>query len=138
MLRVKFHTIAVHDLAEAVQNHQARFGMEPLAEPAHNSIGNFEFVPMGYAGEVLLHLISPSSEDSPIYRLMQDRTNEFNPHGEGIYQLVCEADDPEALAQQVEAGGGRVTRAPGEGGPIWVHPTSSNFVLMELQTAPSQ
>ena len=62
---------------------------------------------------------------------MQDRVNEFNPHGEGVYQLVCESDDPEAFAQQVEAGGGRVTRAP-EGGPVWVHPMSSNFVLMEV------
>jgi hypothetical protein len=132
MLQIKYHTVAVHDLEEAVKNHEARFGMEALAEPAHNPIGNFRFVPMGYAGETALHLISPVDENSPIHRLMQDRTNPLNPHGEGIYQLVCEVPDPEAFAQQVEAGGGRVTRVPNTDA-IWVHPLSSNFVLMELQ-----
>ena len=134
MLRIKFHTVAVHDLEEAVENHKARFGMEALAEPAHNPIGNFRFVAMGYDGETALHLISPVDETSPIHRLMQDRVNPLNPHGEGIYQLVCEVPDPEAFAQQVEAGGGRVTRVPNTEA-IWVHPLSSNFVLMELQRA---
>ena len=86
--------------------------MEALAEPAHNPIGNFRFVALGYDGETALHLISPVDESSPIHRLMQDRVNPLNPHGEGIYQLVCEVPDPEAFAQQVEAGGGRVTRVP--------------------------
>ena len=134
MLQIKFHTVAVHDLEEAVENHKARFGMEALAEPAHNPIGNFRFVAMGYDGETALHLISPVDETSPIHRLMQDRVNPLNPHGEGIYQLVCEVPDPEAFAQQVEAGGGRVTRVPNTEA-IWVHPLSSNFVLMELQRA---
>ena len=134
MLQVKYHTIAVHDLEESVENHKSRFGMEALAEPAHNPIGNFRFVPMGYGGETVLHLISPVDENSPIHRLMQDRTNPLNPHGEGVYQLVCEVEDPEAFAQQVEAGGGRVTRVPNTDA-IWVHPLSSNFVLMELQRA---
>lgn len=134
MLQIKFHTVAVHDLEEAVENHKARFGMDALAEPAHNPIGNFRFVAMGYNGETALHLISPVDENSPIHRLMQDRVNPLNPHGEGIYQLVCEVPDPEAFAQQVEAGGGRVTRVPNTDA-IWVHPLSSNFVLMELQRA---
>ena len=134
MLQVKYHTVAVHDLEEAVRNHESRFGMEALAAPEHNAIGNFRFVPMGYGGQVALHLISPVDESSPIHRLMQERVNEFNPHGEGLYQLVCEVDDPEAFAQQVEAGGGRVTRVPNTEA-IWVHPTASNFVLMELQPA---
>ena len=131
MFKVKYHTVAVHDLEEAVENHKARFGMEAMGEPAHNAIGNFRFVVMGYNGETAMHLISPVDENSPIYRLMQDRVNPLNPHGEGIYQLVCEVDDPEAFAQQIEAGGGRVTRVPNTEA-IWVHPLSSNYVLMEL------
>ncbi len=132
MLQVKYHTVAVHDLEEAVRNHEARFGMQSLAEPTHNPIGNFRMVPMGYGDQVVLNLISPVDESSPIHRLMQERTNPLNPHGEGVYQLVCEVEDPEAFAQQIEANGGRVTRVPNTDA-IWVHPTASNFVLMELQ-----
>jgi hypothetical protein len=134
MLRVKYHTIAVHDLEEAVQNHKARFGMEALNEPSHNPIGNFRMVAMGYGGETVLNLISPVDENSPVSRLMKERVNPLNPHGEGMYQLVCEVDDPEAFAQQIEANGGRVTRVLNTEA-VWVHPTSSNFVLMELQRA---
>ena len=131
MLRFKHYTVAVHDLDEAVGNHQARFGMQPIGERAHNGIGNFDFQPMGYGSQVMLHLIRPSSDESPIARLMKERVNPFNPHGEGIYLLGYECDDVEAFCQQVEASGGRVNRAPGTTN-AWVHPTSSNFVLMEL------
>lgn len=131
MLRFKHYTVAVHDLDEAVANHQSRFGMQPIGDRAHNGIGNFEFQPMGYGSDVMLHLIKPSTDESPIARLMKERVNAFNPHGEGIYLLGYECDDVEAFCKQVEAGGGRVNRAPGTSN-AWVHPTSSNFVLMEL------
>ncbi|MSQ36487.1 MAG: hypothetical protein EXR63_05050 [Dehalococcoidia bacterium] len=133
-MRVKYFSVAVHDLDAAVVNYQARFGMQALDEKKENSIGRFHFVPMGYDGTAVLHLISPFTEESPVHRLMKDRTNPLNPHGEGLYQLMMECDDPDAMAKQVEAGGGRITRL-GEGGPAWVHPLSSNFVLMELTRA---
>jgi len=80
----------------------------------------------------VMHLICPAGEESPIARLMKERVNPLNPHGEGVYLLAFETADVEAFAQQVEAGGGRITRgAPGSTN-IWVHPTSSNFVLMEI------
>jgi predicted enzyme related to lactoylglutathione lyase len=137
MLKFKHYTVAVHDLESAVESYEQRFGMGALGERAHNGIGNFDFVPMGYGDDVLLHLIQPSSDDSPIHRLMQDRTNEFNPHGEGIYLLAFECDDPEAFAAQVEEAGGRVTKT-GNSRNLWVHPMSSNFVLMELFPPPGQ
>ncbi|MEZ4503179.1 MAG: VOC family protein [Dehalococcoidia bacterium] len=131
MLKFKHYTVAVHDLDEAVQNYQARLGMSITAEKAHNNIGNFDYVQLGYDGQTMLHVIQPSSEESPIYRLMQDRVNPLNPHGEGIYLLAFETPDTDAFAKQVEAGGGRVNRAPNSTN-VWVHPTSTNFVLMEL------
>ncbi|MDA1002256.1 MAG: VOC family protein [Chloroflexi bacterium] len=131
MLRFKHYTVAVHDLDEAVTNHQSRFGMQAIGERGHNGIGNFEFQAMGYDGQTTLLLIKPSADDTPIARLMTERVNAFNPHGEGIYLLGYECDDVDAFCKQVEAGGGRVTRAPGSTN-AWVHPTSSNFVLMEL------
>ncbi|MBM3139200.1 MAG: hypothetical protein FJZ92_03045 [Chloroflexi bacterium] len=131
MLRFRHYTVAVHDLDEAVAHHRSRFQMQPIGERAFNRIGNFDYQPMGYDGKVLLHLIQPKSDESPISRLMKERVNPFNPHGEGIYLLAYECDDVEAFCKQVEAEGGRVNRAPGSTN-AWVHPTASNFVLMEL------
>jgi len=131
MLQFRHYTVAVHDLDEAIKNHETRFGMQPVGDRAFNGIGNFDFQPMGYNGQVLLHLIQPKTDESPIARLMKERVNPFNPHGEGIYLLGYETDDVEAFCKQVEAGGGRVNRAPGSTN-AWVHPTASNFVLMEL------
>ena len=131
MITLKHYTIAVHDLDEAVRSYGAKFGMAAVGERAHNSIGNFDFERVGYGGEVMLHLIQPSSEESPIWKLMQERINPFNPHGEGIYLLAYDCDDIDGFVEKIEADGGKVNRAPG-GGNVWVHPTTSNFVLMEL------
>ncbi|HXH21055.1 MAG TPA: VOC family protein [Dehalococcoidia bacterium] len=131
MLKFRHYTVAVHDLDGAVESYKARFGMQPVGEKAFNRIGNFNFVPMGYDGQTMMHLISPVSDESPISRLMKERANPLNPHGEGIYLLAFETPDVDAFAKQVEAGGGRITRAPGAAN-VWVHPTASNFVLMEI------
>lgn len=131
MLTFKHYTVAVHDLDEAVGDYENRFGMERIGEQAHNNIGNFEYQPMGYGGEVMLHLIQPASEESPIAKLMKERVNPFNPHGEGIYLMAYECEDVDAFCAQIEEHGGKVNRAPGSSN-AWVHPTSSHFVLMEL------
>ena len=131
MLKFRHFTVAVNDLDESVENYKSRLGMEATGEQAHNGIGNFDFVPMGYNGETLLHLLTPSSEESPIHRLMEDRVNPLNPHGEGMYLMAFETESTEALAKQIEDNGGRVNRAPSTSN-VWVHPTSTNFVLMEL------
>ena len=136
MLKFRHYTVAVHDLEAAVENYNQRFGMEAIGEKRHNGIGNFDFVPMGYGDQVVLHLLQPSGENSPVHRLMKERVNEFNPHGEGIYLLAFEAEDADAFAKQVESNGGRLTRMP-TGSNFWVHPTASNFVLMEIFPARS-
>jgi predicted enzyme related to lactoylglutathione lyase len=131
VLAFKHFTVAVHDLDEAVKNYQARLGLNIIGEKAHNNIGNFDFYVLGWGEQTFCHLICPSSTESPIHRLMQDRVNPLNPNGEGIYLLAFEAADTDAVAKQVEAGGGRVNRAPNTTN-VWVHPLSTNFVLMEL------
>lgn len=137
MLKFKHYTVAVKDLEASVENYKARFGMQPTGEKAFNRIGNFDFVPMGYDGQPIMHLISPVSDGSPIARLMKERVNPFNPHGEGIYLLAFDHEDTDAFTKEVEAAGGRVTRgAPGTTN-VWVHPTASNFVLMEVFQNPT-
>ena len=131
MLSFKHYTVAVHDLEQAIQDYQSRFGMEAIGDRHFNGIGKFNAQPMGYQGQVVCHLICPTEDDSPIRKLMNERTNAFNQHGEGIYLVAYEADDVDAVCQQVEAGGGRVNRVPGSSN-AWIHPTASHFVLMEV------
>ena len=42
-----------------------------------------------------------------------------------------DCDDVDAFCKQIEENGGRVTRIPGRDN-AWVHPTSSNFIFMEI------
>ena len=130
-MRFKHYPIAVHDLESAVQNYKNLFGMDALTEPQHNNIVNFDSVSMGYDEKTVLQLIHPSSADTPVAPLMQDRINEFTPHGEGVYLLAFEADDPDQLAGRIESHGARITRIPGSTN-FFVHPTSSNFGFMEI------
>ena len=136
MMRFKHYTIAVNDLESAIQNYKKLFGMDALSDREHNNVGNFDAVSMGYEDTTILQLIEPSSKDTPVARLMQDRTNEFNPHGEGVYLLAFEADDSEQIAQMIESNGGRITRIPGSTN-FFVHPTSSNFGFMEIFPKPN-
>ncbi len=126
----KHYTVAVHDLDSAVEQYETRFGMKKVGERAYNSIGKFNFQPMGFDGKTMCHLICPDT-DGPIAKLMSERVNPFNPHGEGIYLLAYDCDDVPAFAEQVTSNGGRVNGNPASGN-IWVHPTASNFVLMEI------
>lgn len=134
-LSIRHYSIAVHDLEQAAEDYRLRFGMEQVGDRGHNAVGKFDFVSMGYDGQVFCRLITPVSEESPVHRLMQERGNGFNPHGEGLYIVLYECDDVEAFAARVEANGGRITRVPGRPN-IFVHPTSSHFVFMEV--APRQ
>ena len=130
MLSLKNYTVAVHDLDEAIENHSKRFGMQKVGDRGFNDVGNFDFQAMGYGDTTLLLLCQPTAE-SPIAKLMSERQNDFNPHGEGMYLIAYETDDVDTFCKQVEENGGRVTRIPGAAN-AWVHPTSSHFVLMEI------
>ena len=130
MLSLKNYTVAVHDLDEAIENHSKRFGMQKVGDRGFNDVGNFDFQAMGYGDTTLLLLCQPTDE-SPIAKLMSERQNDFNPHGEGMYLIAYETDDVDTFCKQVEENGGRVTRIPGAAN-AWVHPTSSHFVLMVI------
>ena len=132
MMSMKFMTVAVHDLDTAVENYQRMFGLKVVQERFRNPITNaFDMVGLGYTDEVFIFLATPVDDDSAMRRLMRDRANPLNPEGEGIYHIAFESDDQDALIKQIEAGGGTVTRVP-DTKTAWVHPVSSNFVMMEL------
>ena len=130
MLSLKNYTVAVHDLDEAIENHSKRLGMQKVGDRGFNDVGKFDFQAMGY-GDVTLLLLCQPTDESSIAKLMSERQNDFNPHGEGMYLIAYETDDVDTFCKQVEENGGRVTRIPGAAN-AWVHPTSSHFVLMEI------
>ena len=121
MLSLKNYTVAVHDLDEAIENHSKRFGMQKVGDRGFNDVGNFDFQAMGYGDTTLLLLCQPTDE-SPIAKLMSERQNDFNPHGEGMYLIAYETDDVDTFCKQVEENGGRITRIPGAAN-AWVQPT---------------
>lgn len=130
-LSIHHYNVAVHDIDQAVEDYRSRFGMEPMGERRHNPIGNFDYQSMGYGDTLITRLITPAADDAPLARLMKERANGFNPHGEGMYLIAYECDDVDAFVAQVEANGGKVNRMPGMKN-AWIHPTSSHFVLMEV------
>jgi len=132
MLKFDHYTVAVHDLDQAIKEHETRFGMEKVGERSLNKIGNFNFQPMGFNGQQIMHLISPASEEGPVAKLMKDRATPFNPHGEGLYLLAWHTDDVAGFTANAEAGGARVNRVPNMPGNAWIHPTSANFVFHEI------
>ena len=39
-LSIRHHSVAVHDLDQAVEDYRSRFGMEVIGERGHNAIGD--------------------------------------------------------------------------------------------------
>lgn len=130
-LSIHHYNTAVHDLDQAVADFTARFGMQALGGRQQSAVGLFDYVSMGYGDTLITRLITPSTDDSSLHRLMRDRATPSNPHGEGMYLICYECDDVEAFCEQVEANGGDVTRVPGRSS-AWIHPTSAYFVFMEI------
>ncbi len=130
-LTIHHYNTAVHDLDAAVADYESRFGMEQLGPRQLNPVGKFDYISMGYGDSLITRLITPSSEDSPIAKVMKDRASTSNPHGEGMYLICYETDDIDAFCARVEANGGRVNRVPGRSN-AWIHPTSTHFVFMEV------
>lgn len=81
-------------------------------------------------GESRVELLEPTSDDSPISKFLEKR-------GGGIHHIAVEVEDIEASLAQLKAKGMRLIdespRIGAEGCLVaFVHPSSSNGVLLEL------
>ena len=65
--------------------------------------------------------------------MMEERKNERNPKGEGMYMVCLEVDDIEATIKNIEEKGGRIQREEGNSNVAWVHPLGTKMVFIELQ-----
>lgn len=81
-------------------------------------------------GESRIELLEPTSDDSPISKFLEKR-------GGGIHHIAVEVDDIEKALAQLKGKGMRlIDEAPRLGAEgclvAFVHPSSSNGVLLEL------
>ncbi len=126
------YAVAVHDLDEAVETYGRLFGLQDQGR-GEQEWGGFASAELGYAGERTLLLMAPTRDDTNLMRMMKLRANERNPHGEGVQLVVCQADDPPAVAKGIEEAGGRTVPSNEPGGMFLVHPLSTHCVLWEVQ-----
>jgi len=123
--------IAVGNLAEALAFYQDALGLEVEApEEVPSQRVRAHFVPVG---EATLELLEPTSPDSPIARFMEKR-------GPGVHHITLRVDDIHAALARLAARGVRLIDAqprPGAEGALiaFVHPASTNGVLVELKQA---
>ena len=125
--------IATNQLAEGLAVWQEALGLpiDSTEEVAEQGVR----VAMLPIGETHLELLEPTSPDSPIGRFLAKR-------GPGIHHLAIEVPDIRAaLANLAKKGARLIDEKPrtGAGGCLvaFIHPSSTNGVLLELVQRPS-
>ena len=129
--RLRYFSVAVTSLEEAIQNWVKLFGLQVMTPPYENEFG-FRAAILGNGNEALIELIQPSDPDGALARFMKERAIPSNPNGEGIYLVGIAVDDINKAIQQIQEQGGRITQNELSPNMAWVHPTTSNFAFMEL------
>ena len=132
-IRFQYFSVAVRDLDEGIKRYEKFFGMKPVGEVNTQRWG-FRGVMLGTDEGAILELIAPTDEPSALKRFMDMRAGEAYPNGEGLYLVGMNVDDVEAMAAQIEAAGGKITREEESPGTAWVHPLSNGNVFVELLT----
>ena len=133
-LRISHLGVAVADLDEAEETFRRRFGWIRPSDRWVLESGDFEASSI-FAGEVqAMTLMHPRTAESPIAAEMRRRADEKNPRGEGPHISVWTSPDTTALAERIEAGGGRVIRTSGwpDAGSMLIPPSVTHGMLMEV------
>lgn len=126
--KVEHIGIAVKNLDDTMSFYDDVLGLERLSVETVESQGvNIAFFK---TGETKIELLEPINEDSPIAKFMSKR-------GEGIHHMAIEVEDIEAKIEDMkEKGANFIGNKPTEGADdmkvIFVHPKSTNGVLLEL------
>ena len=90
--RIRYFSIAVTDLDEAVAKYEKLFGLKLMSEPNVQRWG-FKGVMIGNGEDRMVEVIQPTDPDSALSRFMKERAIPSNPNGEGIYLVSIEVDD---------------------------------------------
>ena len=125
--RINHIAIVVADLDQAIQTYQDRIGLtlsKRLVMPEQEV--EIAFLP---AGESMIELIQPISEDSGVAKYLAKR-------GEGLHHICLEVDDvhltlEELAARDLQLINEKPIKAA-EGHGVFLHPKSAHGVLIEF------
>ena len=132
MIKIHHIGIAVHDAEQATRLYEEALGL---------TIGHCETlssqgvrVTCLTVGESEIEFLEPLDETSSVARFLEKR-------GEGVHHVCIEVDDVRAAMDRLAAEGARLLceePMPGAGGcqVAFVHPKSTNGVLLELSQSP--
>jgi methylmalonyl-CoA/ethylmalonyl-CoA epimerase len=125
--------IAVRSL-DAAKKFYEKLGLRVVGEEVveHERVR----VAMVPVGESRIELLEPTQEDSPVGRFLSKR-------GEGLHHVALRVDDLAATVERLKQDGTRMISDEikvGAGGHLYVfvHPTSTGGVLLELCEDPPQ
>lgn len=118
--------IAVKDLETAAEIYQAMgLSVSKIVDVPEQKV-RVAFIPVG---EVMIELVQPTSEDSPVAGYLAKK-------GEGMHHLALQVGDlSAALTELTDQGMQLIDKAPrrgAEGQIAFVHPKSTGRVLIEL------
>lgn len=99
--------VAVHDLDAGIQQWQDIFGYTRLTEPVVNTRQMVNVVFLEKKGSLTIKLISPTSEESSIFR--------FTKRGGGLHHICFKVDDVNKSAIELQAHGLKVLAEPQPG-----------------------
>jgi len=126
--KVEHIGIAVKNLDDTMSFYDDVLGLEKLSVETVESQGvNIAFFK---TGETKIELLEPINDDSPIAKFIDKRS-------EGIHHMAIEVEDIEAKIEDMKEKGAKfIGNKPTEGADdmkvIFVHPKSTNGVLLEL------
>ena len=131
-MKINHLGIATNGLDEALKFWADSLGLENVhTETVEDQKVRVAMLPIG---ESRIELLEPTSDDSPISKLLEKR-------GPGIHHIAIEVDDIEASLKQLKDKGARlIDESPRIGAEnclvAFVHPSSTGGVLLELVQTP--
>jgi len=126
-IRLHHVGIVVRDADAAMETYRRTVGLEPVAIEEFHGIARVAFL---RAGDALLELIEPLTDDTPWAVALRER-------GEGVHHLAFEVEDLRGAVQALAAAGVRVAdakpaRAPGNVLSIHLDPEATGGTVIEL------
>ena len=121
--RIDHIGIAVRDLEEAAKIYRDFLQLKVTGiEEVPDQKVKVAFIPIG---DSEVELLEPTTEDSPVAKFIEKR-------GEGIHHIAFRVKNLEEALAQAQAAGIRLIDKPrpGAGGQDFLHPKSSNRVLL--------
>ncbi len=132
--KINHVAVAVNNLEEATKFYEEVLGLTlsgvEVVTSQKTKVGFFKI------GESNIELVQPAAPDSPLTKYLETK-------GQGIHHICFEVDDVEAEVKAfIEKGATLIDKTPRPGAHntkvAFVHPKSSNGVLIELCELPKE